>query len=158
MTHRDLQALGEPSLIVGGLKLWVHGRQFPNADDYWDGNWLSVTVYYARHESSVLVSGPILHLGELWGLYQGCLRMHETLAGTAELSCIEPNLSIKLTTGPTGRVALVTSLTPDQLTESHQYKDEIDLSYLPAVIQGIEGILAGYPVKEASELPRHSDA
>ncbi len=158
MTHRELHALGEPSLVLGRLKLWVHGRQFPEADDYWDGNWLSVTAYYHRHQSSVFADGPILHLGELWGLYQGCTRMHSTLRGKAALECIEPNLSLKLTAGPTGRVQIETTITPDQLTENHSYTDEIDLSYLPAINAALRSIFDEYPIKEPAELPYAGDA
>ncbi len=158
MSHRELHALGEPSLVLGKLKLWVHRRQFPNADDYWDGNWLSVTAQYHRHQSSVVADGPILHLGELWGLYQGCMSMHKTLKGQATLECIERNLSLKLTAGPTGRIKVETSITPDQLTESHSYTDEIDLSYLPAINAALESIFNEYPIKEPSELPSRGDA
>jgi hypothetical protein len=153
MTSRELHALGEPSLVLGELKLWVHGRQFPNADDYWDGNWLSVTAHYHRHQSSVVADGPFLHLGELWGLYQGCLRMHASLKGEAALECIEPNLSLKLTAGPTGRIQVETTITPDQSTESHSYINEIDLSYLPAINAALASIFNEYPIKEPSELP-----
>ena len=158
MTHRELHALGEPSLVLGNLKLWVHRRQFPHTDDYWDGNWLSVTAHYHRHQSSVVVDGPILHLGEPWGLYQGCLRMHTALAGQAALECIEPNLSLKLIAGPTGRVQVETTITPDQLTETHSYIDEIDLSYLPAIITALKDVFNEYPIKEPSELPARGDA
>jgi len=27
----------EPDLKLGGFSLWAFGRQFPDADDYWDG-------------------------------------------------------------------------------------------------------------------------
>jgi hypothetical protein len=30
-----------------GLKIWVLGYQFPNQNDYWDGNWLNVVVEVA---------------------------------------------------------------------------------------------------------------
>jgi hypothetical protein len=30
----------EPDLKLDGFSLWVFGRQFPDANDYWDGNWL----------------------------------------------------------------------------------------------------------------------
>lgn len=158
MTHRELHALGEPSLVLGKLKLWVHRRQFPHADDYWDGNWLSVTAHYCRHQSSVVADGPILHLGELWVLYQGCLCMHTALKGQAALDCVEPNLSLKLTAGTTGRIQVETTITPDQLTENHSYIDEIDLSYLPAINAALEAIFNEYPIKEPSELPARGDA
>src|SRR5262249_19116286 len=32
----------EPDLKLDGFSLWVLGRQFPGANDHWDGNWLNV--------------------------------------------------------------------------------------------------------------------
>jgi len=29
-----------PDLVVGDLRLWIVNRQFPENQDYWDGNWL----------------------------------------------------------------------------------------------------------------------
>lgn len=34
--------LGQPDLQVAGFQLWVHGRRFPAADGYDDGNWFVV--------------------------------------------------------------------------------------------------------------------
>ncbi|MFC4159857.1 hypothetical protein [Chitinimonas lacunae] len=48
MNLRELEALGEPDLLIAGLRVWIHGSQFPNAVDYWDGNWLRVTAYCGR--------------------------------------------------------------------------------------------------------------
>src|SRR5262245_58281939 len=48
--------LVEPDLKLGGFSLWVFGRQFPDANDYWDGNWLNVR---ARVEApGALVEAP----------------------------------------------------------------------------------------------------
>jgi hypothetical protein len=30
--------LGPPAIQLAGLSIWVHGRQFPDLHDYWDGN------------------------------------------------------------------------------------------------------------------------
>jgi len=57
--------LGRPDLQVGGLQLWIHARQFPDSEDYWDGNWLMVTVRCCASGAEVWVKGPILHLSEL---------------------------------------------------------------------------------------------
>lgn len=44
----DLSKLGKPDLTISGLKVWVHGREYENSDDYWDGNWLRVTANCAE--------------------------------------------------------------------------------------------------------------
>jgi hypothetical protein len=52
MLHFE-EPLGAPDLQIAGLRLWVHDRQFPMADDYWDGNWLQVTVHCGAPGASV---------------------------------------------------------------------------------------------------------
>jgi hypothetical protein len=42
--NRYIDELGEPHLHLAGLKLWVHGYQYRDADDYSDGNWLNATA------------------------------------------------------------------------------------------------------------------
>lgn len=44
---------GEPSLSIAGFQLWVHGRQFPEATDFYDGNWLRVTAHCKASAASV---------------------------------------------------------------------------------------------------------
>ena len=56
--------LGDPDIKIAALKIWVHGRQFEDAQDYWDGNWLRVTAHCGADGGSALAHGSILHLGE----------------------------------------------------------------------------------------------
>jgi hypothetical protein len=153
MNRREVETLGEPDLQIAGLRLWIHGRQFPDATDYWDGNWLRVTAYCTYSESTVRVHGPIIHLREVVGFLRGCQRLYETLAGRAELDCIEPNLRISLVAETGGHIRVELSITPDHMTESHRFTDAFDQTYLPPVIAACERILQQYPVREADRLP-----
>jgi hypothetical protein len=44
------EILGEPDIKISGLEIWIHGNQFPDENDYWDGNWMDIT---ATRESQV---------------------------------------------------------------------------------------------------------
>ena len=46
----DLDTL---DLKLEGLQIWVHGRQFPDLHDYWDGNWLRVTAHCGGSGASI---------------------------------------------------------------------------------------------------------
>jgi hypothetical protein len=59
---KDFDNLGEPDLKLAGFQLWVHSRQFPQEEDYWDGNWVNVTAHCAGKGASVWVRGAIIHL------------------------------------------------------------------------------------------------
>jgi len=138
----------EPSLRIAGLKLWVHGRQFPSAQDYWDGNWLRVTARCESPGSSVETAGAIVHLGELAGLLDECERLHGAMSGVAKLDCMEPNLSVTLTAKTLGHIDVRIEITPDQITERHEFNSSFDQSFLPAIIRGCREILAQYPLRD----------
>jgi hypothetical protein len=62
--------LGEPALKVAGFQLWIHGRQFPDSTDYYDGNWLRVTAHCGSSGASVWVQGAMLMVTDIqssWG-------------------------------------------------------------------------------------------
>jgi hypothetical protein len=152
MNLRELEELGDPDLVVSGLRVWIHGREFPDAIDYWDGNWLRVTAYCVYPHSMVRTRGPIIHLGEVLGLLAECEALSQTLSGRAALRCIEPNLTFELIGEAHGSVKLSLSITPDRLNELHKFEEEIDQTYLPAIIASCQAILLKYPVREPQAL------
>lgn len=152
MNLHELEELGAPDLVVSGLSVWIHGREFPDAIDYWDGNWLRVTAYCASSHSMVRTHGPIIHLGEVLGLHTECEALYRTLSGSAALRCIEPNLTFELIGGTRGSVKLSVSIAPDHLNESHKFEEEIDQTYLPPIIAACQAILLKYPVREPKAL------
>ena len=149
----ELKSLGAPDLEIAGLTLWIHGRQFPDASDYWDGNWLRVTAYATSPDSRVRTHGSVLHLSEVVQLMRGCEQLYETLEGRAGLDCMEPNLGVELTARGGGHIGVRVSITPDHLGESHEFLGEIDQTYIPGVIAACRRILERLPVREFEKAP-----
>ena len=139
--------LGTPDISFAGLKIWINKRQFPDADDYWDGNWLYVTAFCDSFGSQVWTEGPIIHLSEIEHLLKGMENLYHTLQGEAELPCAEPNLSVKVSLDRLGNGTLTVQITPDHMTENHEYIFEVDQSYFPKVISELKTILEIYPIK-----------
>ncbi|MFN3436686.1 MAG: hypothetical protein ACK41V_03260 [Acidovorax sp.] len=149
MNFRELEQLGDADLTICGLRLWVHGRQFPAATDYWDGNWLRVTAYCIYPHSAVRIQNDsCVRLDELAGFLSGCERMYSTLSGKAGLNCMEPYLAAELSALTNGHIGVSLSVTPDHCSETHEYKDEMDQSYLPEIINSCRAILEKFPVRE----------
>jgi len=136
-----------PDLCIENFKLWVIGRQFPDATDYWDGNWLDVAVNYTGNSSDVRVGGSILHLSELQKWLIECKQIYATLSGEAHLKCMEPNLDVKIKMEIRGRCKFFIFLSNDPLIEKHSFIFELDQSYLPPLIQSLEALLHSYPLK-----------
>jgi len=149
MIFREWEELGEPDLSICGLKLWVHGRQFPDSTDYWDGNWLRVTAYCIYRNSVVRIQNEAcVRTDEVARLLTDCERMYSTLSGKAALKCMEPGISIELSAFANGHIGVNLSITPDHTNETHEYEGAIDQSFLPAIISSCEAVLAKYPVRD----------
>ena len=138
----------DPDLQIAHLQIWVLDRQFPESDDYWDGNWLLVSATCETGTSRVSAEGPILHLSELDSFREGCNRLAESLSGESALACMEPNLHASLSfSDRLGNIAAAISITPDDLIETHEFRFDIDQSHLPYILRGLNSILEKYPIR-----------
>ena len=127
----------------------MHSRQFPEASDYWDGNWVNVTVHCGAQGADVWATGPIIHLPEVrtWADE----RMYQTLSSEASLDCMEPELSIELRAEELGQISMRVSITPNHLTQQHTFQFEGDQSYLADLVDDCRKTLRQYPIKNESE-------
>lgn len=57
--------LGEPDIDLAGLKRWIHGYQFRDCSDYWDGNWLNATAICSEGGATGRVRGFFIRNDEL---------------------------------------------------------------------------------------------
>jgi hypothetical protein len=132
----------------GILSIWILQRQFPDATDNWDGNWLNIIVHCSNLGASVTVSGSILRLEEIKEWSQAIEVMDRELKGTAQLLTIEPNLAITLECNQRGQITAKCQITPDQLTQTHEFIFEIDQSYLKGIVSQCRKVLQTYELRE----------
>jgi hypothetical protein len=147
MGYPDADELGPPNIKLEGLRIWIHGRQFEDHDDYWDGNWLRVTAHCGHGGASVWTSGSIIHLSEIAYLAASSREMQKTLKGEAKLPCIEPNLYVTLKAGSLGHIKMEVRITPDNMSQDHKFIFEIDQSYLGPLITQCDKVLEAYPIR-----------
>jgi len=141
-------AVEAPSIELGGLQIWVHRRQFPDAQDRWDGNWLHVTAQCARAGAIVAASGPILDAADLQRFRDGLAAIHETLSGEAELSGAEPHIRVRVAVNEgRGELRIRVELTPDPDDQGHWFEYAVDQSYLPETIRQLDAVLELFPVR-----------
>jgi len=139
---------GEPSLRVAGFQLWIHGRQFPDSTDYYDGNWLRVTAHCGASGASVWAEGAILMVTEIESFGQQCHRLLRGDVSIASLDPIEPELHLAINSTDTiGHLQVHVEITSDHLSQRHVMEFEIDQSYLPHVIGECARIVEEYPVR-----------
>ncbi|MCA9421767.1 MAG: hypothetical protein KC592_12165 [Nitrospira sp.] len=140
--------LGHPALKIAGFQLWVHGRQFPEAEDNDDGNWLRVTAHCGASGASVWAQGAILMVTDIAGFGDQCAAMLRGTSNTAALDPLEPELKVSLQAlDRLGHVRAKVEITPDHLVQLHQMVFEIDQSYLPDIIKQCLAIVQEYPIR-----------
>jgi len=134
-------------LKLGGFSLLVYGRESPDSDDYWDGNWLLVRARVEAHRAFVEAEGSFLHAPELANFMKELEVLHATLVGEAVLRCMEPNLEIAIESKSLGHMEVRVMLTPDNMTQSHNFTFDLDQSYLGPVLDGCRRVLLRWPIR-----------
>lgn len=141
------ESLGVPDIKLAGLQIWIRGHQFPEAEDYWDGNWLNVVAHCGSHGADVWTSGSILHAPDVARWLIALEEMNRTLSGEANLVSLEPELSVELKMETLGQVTIRVEITPDYMTQEHAFRFELDQSYLKTLNEDCRKVLAKYSVK-----------
>ncbi|MCB9892121.1 MAG: hypothetical protein H6833_10775 [Planctomycetes bacterium] len=140
--------LGEPDLKVAGFQLWVHGREFPDSKDYYDGNWLRVAAHCGASGASVWAQGAIVMVTDIAGFGDQCAAMRGGDSRSAALDPLEPELKVSLDIADRlGHVRAQVEITPDHLAQAHRFEFEVDQSYLPDIIQQCSAIVKQHPIR-----------
>lgn len=141
-----------PDLKILGFELWVHGYEFPDALDAWDGNWLRVTAHLEAPGARVTVTGTVLDTVSFARFSKDLRRLQTTMSGDATLESHEPNIKVVLSAADRiGHLAVVIEITPDHLTQQHRIEFEADQTFLGPLIKQCDAILSRLPVREPSE-------
>jgi hypothetical protein len=144
----QVEPSGPPTVHFCGLRIWIHGRESPDSDDEWDGNWLRVTANCAAAGASVWSTGSFLDTVSFARWEQSLRRLYETLSGEAMLSASEPELVVQVqSTDRVGHLRVRVKITPVLVNQDHRFDFSADQSYLPPVIQQCQNLLAEYPVR-----------
>jgi hypothetical protein len=142
---------GPPAIELAGLRVWVHGYQFPESNDAWDGNWLRVTASCVASGARVIVTGAILDTVSFLRFGRELAAVYERLQGEATLESLEPGIKVEAhALGVSGGIEVRVEISPDPLNQAHRFVLLCDQSYLPAVIRGCEEVLARFPVRNAA--------
>lgn len=139
--------LGEPDLELAGLKLWIHGYQYRDVDDYWDGNWLSATAFCSENGATVLINGSFIRTTEIDDWQRAVEKLRTRLEGEARLECMEPELAVTLKGASLGAVEMQVEITPDHLTQEHKFTFSIDQSYLDPLSTQCARLLQAFPIR-----------
>ena len=136
---------GEADLAFGPMRLWVLCRQWPEAGDAGDADWL---VAHARAEAPgavVEVEGPWLRGADLASFLDQLAALRAGDRDAAELDSTDPGLRLVVTRAGRG-FDLTVDITPEHLTQRHRFEREGDASDLPRIAGAVRRLLERFPV------------
>jgi hypothetical protein len=133
-----------PSLVLGGLSLWVLDKAFPESVEWYDGSWLQVRAECSGPGATVTANGPLLTAEDIGRLLAGMEAMQRG-ANSAGMSPLEPNLAVSLTGSSRGRLRIDVRITPDSMTQEHRFFFDADVAYLAGPIEQCREILRRFP-------------
>ncbi|VVT12288.1 WapI family immunity protein [Erythrobacter sp. EC-HK427] len=137
----------DPDFVLDGLSIWIEGREFPDSDDFWDGNWLRVRALMLTHGARVECTGPFLRNNDLLKFRNSLSEAHAKTAGTCVLESLEYNLRIELAVNPlNGQVSGMIAITPDIVLQKHEFDISLDQSHFPNLIASFDAILERFPI------------
>jgi len=144
--ENHIESLGVPDIKLSGLQIWIHSREFPEREDFWDSNWLNATAHCGAKNASVWVNGSILRNSEIADWLVALEKLNETISGEANLNTLESELSVKLKAEQLGGISIEVEITPDPFTQRHSFEFEIDQSYLNGLIASCRKVLLRFPI------------
>jgi hypothetical protein len=133
-----------PSLVLGGLSVWVLDNAFPESVEWYDGSWLQVRAECTAPGATVTANGPLLTAEDIGRLLAGMEAMQRG-GSSAGMSPLEPNLAVSLTGSSKGRLRIDVRITPDSMTQEHRFFFDADVAYLAGPIEQCREILRRFP-------------
>ncbi|MCU1527104.1 MAG: hypothetical protein JWP75_867 [Frondihabitans sp.] len=133
-----------------GVVITVERRQFPEAMDWEDGNWLvsPIRIAVGRFVGELPAQ---LRTDELASFRQGLEKIRESLNGEAELSSMDGWLSLSIRCSRNGSLA-ISGLADDKPGIGNKLRFEIDgmdQSFLPDLIDQLRAVEQAFPSRRS---------
>lgn len=127
----------------------VLSRVYPEAQDYWDGNWVAtqVTVTAGGFAGAVCAN---LRVGEFRAFRLGLEAMASALGSTAAFESMEEWVSVDMTCTPNGRLDVKCTLA-DNPAMGNRLSCSIaglDQSFLLTIIAQLSGVATQFPERD----------
>ena len=148
MSDHKIEIRGDGAFV----RLTFSHRAYPEAQDYWDGNWVVTHIQAEAYGFRADFTDQV-HLGDVVRFYASLLKMHATMSGEATLAMMEEFLIVTGKMEVRGDISWSAMVThPMNRCTQLQFMFGADQSYLPELIQSLESVLVEFGVR--GQLPK----
>ena len=120
-------------------------RTYPDAPDFWDGNWLSAKVRAASHGLQGAMEAQF-RVDELMALGTRLSDLHRTLTGQLEFWPMEPHLKLTFQMGKGGGLRVYVELQPDMADPARlAFELCLDQTFIPGIVEQLGTDLEPFP-------------
>jgi len=138
----------EPSLHIAGFRLWIDRYERPDSNDEYDGNWLIGQLECIGNHAAVRLIPFSILVQDLIRWLDDCTRLSTNQITAAKLEPLEPYLTVTIDhSGEFNGLLATFKITPDLLTQFHEFRFPIDQSDLARLIESLRILLARFPLR-----------
>ena len=128
------------------ILLDVINRSHPNANDYYDGNWLNAKAVVKVGCFTGAVNGQ-LRADELASFQSELAKLYTSLSGSAKFSTLEGWLAFEVAGDGKGHFSCSGEVTDDFVQgNTLNFKLDLDQTFLPEILNGFEKVASAFPV------------
>ena len=128
------------------LLISVFQCQFPQNEDFWDGNWLVAAAEVSVGVFTGKMKG-YLRTDEFLAFQQELIELYRRLTGTAYFSTMEGWLAIQLTGDGLGHIEAACLLKDDPAGGNKlTFTLEFDQTYIPQILKELTQVIQTYPI------------
>jgi hypothetical protein len=131
------------------IKITVVDRSSPNAQDFWDGNWLNVKTSILAGNFTANVDGQ-LRVDEFVTFQKELLTLHKSLTGHAKFETMEHWLKIVLLGDGKGQISLEGEVS-DNYENTLRFELILDQTFLPGILEELNQIIQAFPMRGSKE-------
>jgi hypothetical protein len=134
----------DPELSFLGFSLWILGRPFPDAQDAFDREGLTVVACCTASGALVTTEPFVLQDRNLLRWLEDLEPVYTRLEGKALLDPYEPYLRVEIAARSLGHMQMRVNITPEPLAQSHEFLFEFDQTLLPSLLGQLRTSLAAF--------------
>jgi hypothetical protein len=125
----------------------VAARMHPNADDFWEGNWLvsPIAIRVGGFRGNI---DAYLRVEELVRFRDQLSSLHASLKGGAVLESLEERITLLVAVAPSGQLTVTGRVSDDPgIGNELAFEiDGLDQTYLPPMIESLSAIETAFPL------------